>query len=129
MATGDREWAGLAGNYLAIGFTVLDEMYETAQVGKVGWGAALTYAVTGARKYLNLAERVGDALIAQQTDAGAWDNTGGFATQAVRTEVTCVFIVLLDEMIGGLPRSDQRRLLVKAPEADAVEFARRYYAG
>jgi len=102
MATGDREWAGLAGQYLGIGFNVLDEMYETAQVGKVGWGAALTYAVTSERKYLNLAERVGDALIAQQTEAGAWDNTGGFSTQAVRTEVTCEFIVLLDEMIGGL---------------------------
>ena len=102
MATGDGEWADLAGKYLDIGFNVLDEMYETAQVGKVGWGAALTYAVTGERKYLNLAERVGDALIAQQGEAGFWDNTGGFSTQAVRTEVTCEFIVLLDEMIGGL---------------------------
>ena len=77
-------------------------MYETAQVGKVGWGAALIYGVTGEGRYLELAERVGRALLAQQTAEGAWDNTGGYSTDAVRTEVTCEFIVLLDEMIGGL---------------------------
>jgi len=102
MATGDREWAGLAKDYLGIGFKVLDEMYETAQAGKVGWGAALTYQVTGERKYLELAERVGRALVDQQTDTGGWDNTGGYVNDAVRTEVTCEFIVLLDEMIGGI---------------------------
>jgi hypothetical protein len=102
MATGDGAWAGLAKQYLGIGFNVLDEMYETAQVGKVGWGAALTYGVSGDRKYLDLATRVGDAMIAQQTDTGGWDNTGGYVNDAVRIEVTCEFIVLLDEMIGGI---------------------------
>jgi uncharacterized protein YyaL (SSP411 family) len=71
-------------------------------MGEVGWGAALTYGVTGERKYLELAERVGDALLDQQTDSGGWDNTGGFTTDAVRTEVTCEFIVLLDEMLAGI---------------------------
>lgn len=102
MATGDREWADLGGHYLQIGFSVLDEMYETAQVGKVGWGAALIYGVTGERRYLELAERVADAMIAQQTDSGGWDNTGGYSTDAIRSEVTAEFVVLLDEMIGGI---------------------------
>ena len=102
MATGDHEWAELGKSYLEIGFHVLDEMYETAQVGKVGWGAALIYAVTREERYRELAERVGRALIAQQTEEGAWDNTGGYSTDAARTEVTCELIVLLDEMIGGL---------------------------
>ena len=102
MATGDPEWTALGKSYLEIGFHVLDEMYETAQVGKVGWGAALIYGVTGESRHLELAERVGHALIAQQTAEGAWDNTGGYSTDAVRTEVTCEFIVLLDEMIGGI---------------------------
>jgi hypothetical protein len=102
MATGDREWTELAKRYLELAFHVLDEMYETAQVGKVGWGAALTYQVSGDKRYLDLAARVGTALIAQQTPEGAWDNTGGYTTDAVRTEVTCEFIVLLDEMIGGI---------------------------
>jgi hypothetical protein len=102
MATGDHEWADLGKKYLEIGFNVHDEMYETAQVGKVGWGSALIYGVTGDRRYLDLATRVGEALIAQQTDTGGWDNTGGYVSDVIRTEVTCEFIVLLDEMIGGI---------------------------
>jgi len=102
MATGDPDWIELGKRYLSIGFNVLDEMYETAQVGKVGWGSALIYGVSGDEKYLRLAERVGEAMIAQQTDTGGWDNTGGYVNDAIRIEVTCEFIVLLDEMIGGI---------------------------
>ena len=102
MATGDGSWADLGRKYLGITFSVLDEMYETAQVGKVGWGSALVYGVTGDEKMLQLAGRVGDALLQQQTDTGGWDNTGGYVNDAVRIEVTCEFIVLLDEMIAGI---------------------------
>jgi hypothetical protein len=102
QATGDHEWVDLGKRYLDIGFNVLDEMYETAQVGKVGWGAALVYGASGEKRYLDLATRVGRALLEQQTAEGAWDNTGGYTSDAVRIEVTCEFVVLLDEMIGGL---------------------------
>ncbi|MGH7620765.1 MAG: hypothetical protein ACREMU_00330, partial [Gemmatimonadaceae bacterium] len=102
LATGDSEWLNLGKRYLDLAFHVLDEMYETAQVGKVGWGAALVYGGSGDGRYLDLAARVGHALITQQTPEGAWDNTGGYTTDAVRTEVTCEFIVLLDEMISGI---------------------------
>lgn len=102
QATGDREWLSLAENYLSIAFNVLDEMYETAQVGKVGWGAALVYQATGQDRYRELAERVGRALVAQQQQGGGWDNTGGYVDEAIRTQVTAEFIVLLDEMIGAL---------------------------
>ena len=77
-------------------------MYETAQVGKVGWGAALVYQTTGDDQMKRLAEHVGEAMLAQQTESGGWDNTGGYVNEAIRTEVTAEFIVLLDEMIGGL---------------------------
>jgi hypothetical protein len=102
MATGDASHVQLGMRYLEIAFHVLDEMYETAQVGKVGWGAALTYAVTSDQRYRQLAERVGDAIVAQQTDTGGWDNTGGYVNEAVRIEVTAEFVVLLSEMIGAL---------------------------
>jgi hypothetical protein len=102
MATGDQSWSALGRDYLKIGFNVLDEMYETAQVGKVGWGSALVYGTTGDQKMLGLMERVADAMIAQQTDTGGWDNTGGFVNEAIRTEVTAEFVVLLDEMIAGV---------------------------
>ena len=102
MTTGDHEWADLGKKYLSIGFKVLDEMYETAQVGKVGWGAALVYAVTGDEKIRGLGERVGEAMVAQQVEGGGWDNTGGFINETIREEVTGEFVVLLDEMIAGL---------------------------
>ena len=106
MATCDPEWVDLGKRYLELAFKFGDDMYETAQVGKVGWGAALVYACTGEQRYLELAERVGEALVAQQTDTGGWDNTGGYVNDAIRTEVTAEFIVLLDEMIGGLAAVD-----------------------
>lgn len=102
MATGDASWADLGKRYLEISFHTLDEMYETAQVGKVGWGAALTYAVTGDERYRRLAERVGEAMLAQQDASGGWDNTGGYVNDAIRAEVTAEFCVLLDEMAGSL---------------------------
>jgi hypothetical protein len=102
MATGDRERADLGKRFLELAFNVQEEMYETAQVGKVGWGAALVYGATGDPKYMDLATRVGRAMVEQQTSDGAWDNTGGYTTDAVRIEVTCEFVVLLDEMIGGI---------------------------
>jgi len=106
MTTGDREWVELGKRYLELAFRFGDDMYQTAQVGKVGWGAALVYACTGEQRYMELTERVGEALIAQQTDTGGWDNTGGFVNDAIRTEVTAEFIVLLDEMIAGLASVD-----------------------
>jgi len=102
LATGDASWAVLGRDYLQLAFNVLDEMYETAQVGKVGWGAALVYQTTGDEKMRHLAVRVGEAMVAQQTDTGGWDNTGGYVNDAIRTEVTAEFVVLLDEMIAGL---------------------------
>jgi hypothetical protein len=102
MATGDASWVDLGKRYLEIGFHVLDEMYETAQVGKVGWGSALAYGVTGDERMRQLAERVGEAMLAQQTEGGGWDNTGGYVNDTIRIEVTAEFVVLLDEMLGGL---------------------------
>jgi len=102
MATGDARWVDLGKQYLDIGYDVLDEMYETAQVGKVGWGAALVYGVAGEERHLRLAVRAGEAMMAQQTDTGGWDNTGGYVNDAIRAEITAEFIVLLDEMAGGL---------------------------
>jgi hypothetical protein len=106
MTTSDGEWADLGSRFLELAFRFGDDMYETAQVGKVGWGAALVYACTRDDRFLGLAERVGEALIAQQTDTGGWDNTGGYVNDAIRTEVTAEFIVLLDEMIAGIAAVD-----------------------
>lgn len=101
LATGDDSHIALAKDFLEISFHTLDEMYETAQLGKVGWGAALVFGATGDARYGTLAERAGAAMVAQQTDTGGWDNTGGYVNEAIRIEVTAEFVVLLDEMIAG----------------------------
>ncbi len=108
MASGEPSPLELAGRYLDLAFRCTDAMYETAQVGKVGWGAALAYQLTGEARYCDLALRVAAALLAQQNTDGSWHNTGGFTHQAVTDEVTAEFVVLLDEMIQGLAAAPQR---------------------
>lgn len=102
MLTGDMQYAELGRKYIDFAFRTLDEMYETAQVGKVGWGSALLFAVTGEPAMYELASRVGEALIAQQTDTGGWDNTAGYLGDAVRTQITAEFVTIIDEMIAGM---------------------------
>jgi hypothetical protein len=102
MATGDASWNELGLKYLEISHHTHEAMSTTAQVGKVGWGAALAWAVAGDERTLRHAERVGEAMIAQQDASGAWDNTGGYVNDAIRAEVTAEFVVLLDEMAGAL---------------------------
>jgi hypothetical protein len=102
QATGDDAHLGLARSYLELAFHATDAMYETAQVGKVGWGAAMLYGATGDERVGGLAARAGEALLDQQNDDGSWDNTGGFSTEAVRDEVTAEFVSILDDMAQGL---------------------------
>jgi hypothetical protein len=102
LATGEREHLDLAAKYLDLAHACTDGMYETAQVGKVGWGAALLFGATGDERTGALAQRVGDALLQQQNDDGSWYNTGGYTTDAVTDEVTAEFVALLDEMIQGM---------------------------
>ncbi|MBI2912711.1 MAG: hypothetical protein HYY03_02185 [Chloroflexi bacterium] len=102
MTTGARSELDLARRYIDLAFRCTDAMYETAQVGKVGWGAALVYQLTGDDRYRDLALRVADALLTQQNPDGSWHNTGGFTEQVVTDEVTAEFVVLLDEMVQGL---------------------------
>ena len=102
LATGDDAHLDLAGRYLDLTFRCTDEMYSTAQVGKVGWGAALLFGAAGDERYRSLAARVGEALLDQQNEDGSWHNTGGFTTQTVTDEVTAEFVAILDEMIQGL---------------------------
>ena len=102
LATGEPQHLDLAGKYLELAFACTDGMYETAQVGKVGWGAALLFGATGDERVRELALRVGDALLKQQNDDGSWFNTGGYSIDAVTDEVTAEFVSLLDEMVQGL---------------------------
>ncbi|HZQ37829.1 MAG TPA: GMC family oxidoreductase N-terminal domain-containing protein [Dehalococcoidia bacterium] len=77
-------------------------MYETAQVGKVAWGAALLAGASGDALQRDLALRAAGALLAQQNPDGSWDNTGGYTTEAQRDEVTAEFVAIMDWVEQGL---------------------------
>jgi len=86
-----------------------EAMYETAQVGKVAWGAALLAGMGGNVEHRDLALRSAGALLAQQNPDGSWDNTGGYSTEGVRDEVTAEFVSILDEVeqgLAGVPLSE-----------------------
>jgi hypothetical protein len=91
-----------AARFLMPAHNAYDAMYETAQVGKVAWGAALLAGCTGDAYERALAERAADALLDQQNPDGSWDNTGGYTTEGMRDEVTAEFVALLDEVAGAL---------------------------
>lgn len=102
LATGDRTALDEAARFLLPAHNACDAMYETAQVGKVAWGAALVAACTGDQRHRSLAERAADALLDQQNPDGSWDNTGGYVSEAMRDEVTAEFVALMDEVMQGL---------------------------
>jgi hypothetical protein len=102
MASGETSNVELARRYLEPAFRATSAMYQTAQAGKAGWGAALVHQLTGEDRYRGLAFRVAEALCAQQNPDGSWHNTGGFTHEAVTEEVTAEFVVLLGDMAGAL---------------------------
>jgi len=102
QATGDRAALDDAARFLVPAHNACDAMYQTAQVGKVAWGAALLAGCTGDSRHRALAERAVAALLDQQNPDGPWDNTGGYTTEAMRDEVTAEFVSILDEVLQGL---------------------------
>ncbi len=102
LATGNSGALDDANRFLLPAYNATEAMYETAQVGKVAWGAALLAGVTGDSRHLELALRAAGALLAQQNPDGSWDNTGGYTTEGMRDEVTAEFVSIMDEVEAGL---------------------------
>jgi hypothetical protein len=122
LATGDPKALDDAATFLAPALNATDAMYDTAQVGKVAWGASLLFGITGAARHRDLAVRSAAALLAQQNPDGSWDNTGGYRTEAVRDEVTAEFVAIMDEVEQGLSEIPMGELqaLVRAQPRVAV---------
>ncbi len=102
LARGDRAALDDAAAFLLPAHHATDAMYETAQVGKVAWGAALLAGATGDAAQRDLALRAAGALLAQQNPDGSWDNTGGYTTEGARDEVTAEFVAIMDWVEQGL---------------------------
>lgn len=98
MATGDRDYLALAGSYLDFADRCGEYVFRRAQGGKVGWGAALLYSLTGEERYRRLALRVGEYLVASQQADGSWQNPAAGGARYAVIDVTAEFVVWLSEI-------------------------------
>jgi hypothetical protein len=103
LATGNSGWLGLAEDYLGFAERCPPEMFATGRCGKVGWGAALLYQVTGQERHRELALRAGRYLVESQLPDGRWTfSLEGWPVRHAEVDVTAEFVGLLDEMLQGL---------------------------
>ncbi|HIG16207.1 MAG TPA: hypothetical protein EYQ31_02315 [Candidatus Handelsmanbacteria bacterium] len=98
QATGEDQWLGLARQYLRFAEHVGAYHFRLLRAGKVGWAAAVLYTLTGEAKYRNMAIRVGDELIAQQTAEGYWNWPAEDGSLEANNDITAEMVVWLDEI-------------------------------
>jgi hypothetical protein len=99
-ATGDRDWLELAQRFLRASRSCREDVYRQPQSGKIGWGAAWTYRLSGDAEDRQLVETVAEGLLALQNSAGWWSVLGAYdmetATKiAPNLDVTSEFVGLL----------------------------------
>ncbi|HHY95800.1 MAG TPA: hypothetical protein GX513_12455 [Firmicutes bacterium] len=99
MATGNRDYLELGSSYLKFAGRCGDYVYRRAQGGKVGWGAALMYSLTGEECYRQVALRVGQYLVESQQADGSWQNPAAGGARYTAVDVTAEFVVWLSEMM------------------------------
>ena len=95
QATGQEQWLDLAKEYMRFAETATDNLFRLLRAGKVGWAASLLYDLTGEQKYLDMAIKVGDNIVAQQADQGWWSMVG---CEGPNNDVTAEMVVWLDEI-------------------------------
>lgn len=93
----------LAKQYLRASRHCHADVYSTPQSGKIGWGAAWTWALTGGSEERTLVEKVVDGLCAIQCGDGSWNVEGVYEAKPQsspenRMDVTAEFVALLSQM-------------------------------
>lgn len=73
----------------------MDDIVSRYPKGKVGWAASVLYTLTGENKYREMAVRVGDNLIATQSEQGYWN---GIEAGMPNNDITAEMVVWLDEI-------------------------------
>jgi hypothetical protein len=101
--TSKAEPLRLAQRYLKASRHCQDDVYKRPQSGKIGWGAAWTWALTGGSEEHALVEAVVDGLCALQCGDGSWNVEGVYeakpeSTPETRMDVTAEFVALLSQM-------------------------------
>lgn len=98
--TGNDRYLQVACEYLDATDCFADDRFSTPQSGKVGWGAAYVYRLTGDSKYQNIARTVGESLVALQGATGSWVEESQDMSRQL--EVTSEFVALLNEIEDAL---------------------------
>jgi len=94
QATGEEQWLHLAKQYMRFAETATDNLFWLLRAGKVGWASSVLYELTGEQKYLDMAVKVGDNIVAQQVDDGSWS----FGSDDPSNDITAEMVVWLDEI-------------------------------
>ena len=102
MASGNEKHLELAEKYLEFSLRCSEDQFTRPQVGKVGWGAAVLYRITGASTYLNLARKVAQYLVDYQHPKGYWQNIPPFTGLHHTIEVTSEFILHLESILTSI---------------------------
>ena len=105
LATGKREYLEASEGYFDFTPRCQDDVYCTGPSGKVGWGSAQMYWITGEEKYRDAAVAVGDYLLEGQKDNGLWDLAGPYGSDRFTIlDITAEFVVWLAEIAQHLDR-------------------------
>jgi hypothetical protein len=105
MATGEQDWLDLARAYQRFSMETTHHQFETKQVCKSAWGAAVLYLITHETPYRDWLVRMGDWFLDEQEPAGHWNNTPYLEpdpTLGGQIAITAEFIVHMDSIIGAL---------------------------
>lgn len=97
QSTGEEEWLELAKEYMRFAEGASDFLFRTLRAGKTGWAAAVLYTITAEEKYRDMAVRVGDNIIALQSEEGYWSGVIEKA-QTPADNLTAEMTVWLDEI-------------------------------
>lgn len=98
--TGNDKYRQVACGYLDATDFFAEDRFSTPQSGKVGWGAAYVYRITGDSKYQDIARAVGDSLVTLQGGTGSWVEDSQDMSRQL--EVTSEFVALLNEIEDAL---------------------------
>ena len=97
QSTGEEEWLELSKEYMRFADGASDFLFRTLRAGKTGWAASVLYTITGEQKYKDMAVRIGDNIIAMQSDEGFWSGAVE-KTDTPSINLGAEMVVWLDEI-------------------------------
>ena len=101
QSTGEDEWLELSKEFMRFADGASDYLFRILRAGKTGWAAAVLYTITGERKSKDMAVRIGDNIIALQSEDGFW--SGALEkTDTPSLNLSAEMVIWLDEIYQAL---------------------------